>query len=320
MGGYGLPNCGEWIDNFGHVAIVEHIAAMSHSVGPNWVDPDGEMWVPLYEPRMVDFYDPRAASYASRGEERVYRVLPETTEAEHKDVTYFATPYYWVKRSDAIGRVPLFWKRDWLLGIKGVTSALNERTVIPSPLPFVGVGHNMPLIFSAAPAPLAMCLIAVLSSLVLDYIACQKFGSTYLSFFYIEQFPIPAPANFSADDLEFLLPRVVELIYTCESMRPLVAEIGFDRQPFEWDEERRAWLRAELDVYIARMYGLGRDQMSYILDPSTQNGVNYPSETFRVLREREIREMGEFRTARLILDAWDRLSLSKGDVSTAVRS
>ena len=34
---------------------------------------------------------------------------------------------------------------------------------------------------------------------------------------------------------------------------------------------------------------------------------NYPSESFRVLKNNEIRDFGEFRTARLVLQAWDRL-------------
>ena len=35
-------------------------------------------------------------------------------------------------------------------------------------------------------------------------------------------------------------------------------------------------------------------------------GNDYPSETFRVLKDREIREYGEYRTQRLVLEAWDR--------------
>jgi hypothetical protein len=36
-------------------------------------------------------------------------------------------------------------------------------------------------------------------------------------------------------------------------------------------------------------------------------GADYPSETFRVLKNNEIRRYGEYRTARLVLQAWDRL-------------
>ena len=76
--------------------------------------------------------------------------------------------------------------------------------------------------------------------------------------------------------------------------------------PFPFDQERRAVLRAELDAYYARLYGLDRNELRYILDPEDVMGNDYPSETFRVLKDREIREYGEYRTQRLVLEAWDR--------------
>jgi hypothetical protein len=36
-------------------------------------------------------------------------------------------------------------------------------------------------------------------------------------------------------------------------------------------------------------------------------GPQYPSETFRVLKEKEVAQFGEYRTQRLVLEAWDRL-------------
>jgi len=79
------------------------------------------------------------------------------------------------------------------------------------------------------------------------------------------------------------------------------------RPPFGWDEDRRALLRAELDAFYARAYGLDRDELRYILDPADVKGPDYPSETFRVLKEKEIRQHGEYRTRRLVLQAWDRM-------------
>lgn len=74
-----------------------------------------------------------------------------------------------------------------------------------------------------------------------------------------------------------------------------------------WDEVRRAQLRAELDAYYARLYCLTRDELRYILDPKEVYGEDFPGETFRVLKEKEIRLYGEFRTRRLVLEAWDAL-------------
>ena len=36
-------------------------------------------------------------------------------------------------------------------------------------------------------------------------------------------------------------------------------------------------------------------------------GEDYPSETFRVLINKELKEFGEYRTQRLVLEAWDKL-------------
>lgn len=36
-------------------------------------------------------------------------------------------------------------------------------------------------------------------------------------------------------------------------------------------------------------------------------GDDYPSETFRVLKKNEERALGEYRTQRLVLAAWDKL-------------
>ena len=54
-----------------------------------------------------------------------------------------------------------------------------------------------------------------------------------------------------------------------------------------------------------RAYGLTRDDLRYILDPAEVKGPDYPSETFRVLKKNEIARWGEYRTARLVLAAWD---------------
>ena len=72
-------------------------------------------------------------------------------------------------------------------------------------------------------------------------------------------------------------------------------------------EARRAQLRAELDAWYARAYGLTRDELRNILDPADVHGPDFPGETFRVLKEKELAKFGEYRTRRLVLEAWDKL-------------
>jgi hypothetical protein len=76
--------------------------------------------------------------------------------------------------------------------------------------------------------------------------------------------------------------------------------------PFIWNDQRRALIRAELDARIARLYGLSRDELRYILDPHDVYGPDFPGETFRVLKDKELKLYGEYRTRRLVLEAWDR--------------
>jgi hypothetical protein len=91
-------------------------------------------------------------------------------------------------------------------------------------------------------------------------------------------------------------------------MRLWAEDLGHSGPPFAWDETRRAELQAELDAFIARKYGLSREELHYVLDPADAKGAGYPSETFRVLKTKEEARFGEYRTQRLVLEAWDRLA------------
>jgi hypothetical protein len=73
-----------------------------------------------------------------------------------------------------------------------------------------------------------------------------------------------------------------------------------------------------LDAFYAKAYGLTRDQLRYVLDPADVMGQDYPSETFRGLKHNEIKKFGEYRTRRLVLEAWDRMALSEAMPSASV--
>lgn len=77
--------------------------------------------------------------------------------------------------------------------------------------------------------------------------------------------------------------------------------------PFAWNQDCRVHMRTDLDAFYAGDYGVTHDELRHILDPADVKGTDYPSETFRVLKEKEIRQYGEYRTRRLVLAAWDRM-------------
>ena len=196
----------------------------------------------------------------------------------------------------------------WLLGWRNITNSTSERTVIAAVFPRVGVGHSAPIMFTELKAHQIATLVAQLSSVTLDYAARQKLAGTNLTYSYLEQFPVLAPDRLNAGDYAFITPRVLELTYTSHSMRLWAEDLGHTGAPFAFDPNRRAHLQAELDAFFARKYGLTRDELRYILDPGDIHGPDYPSETFRVLKQDEIKRFGEYRTQRLVLAAFDRLT------------
>jgi hypothetical protein len=148
-------------------------------------------------------------------------------------------------------------------------------------------------------------LLANLNSLPFDYMARQKVSGLHLTYGYLKQLPVLPPSAYTPADINFIAPRVLELVYTANDLRPFAEDMGYHGEPFRWDEVRRAQLRAELDAYYARLYGLTRDELRYILDPKEVHGEDFPGETFRVLKDKEVRLYGEYRTSRLVLAAWD---------------
>lgn len=274
-----------------------------------------ERYVPLYEAKMASFYDHRAGSYASRGNERGYRVLPETTPAEYANPTFEAEPFYWLAETEVAARLAgRRWSARWLLGWKDITASTNERTLIPAIIPRAACGDTFLLAFPESGRAIdAACLVANWSALVADYVARQKVSGLHLKYNMFRQLTTLSPFSYTPADRAYIVPRVLELTYTSHSMQPFARDLGYDGPPFAWDEDRRAFLRAELDAFYARAYGLTRDELRYILDPADVRGADYPSESFRVLKNNECRKYGEYRTRRLVLDAWDRME--RGEIT-----
>jgi hypothetical protein len=262
--------------------------------------------LPLYEAKLIHHYDHCWATYDLDGSCR------DVALGERQDPSFQIRPRYWVDRGDVVARLNAQgWNRQWLMGWRDITKPQNERTVIASIAPIAGAGNKFPLMIFPFVGDKEIgsvhLLIANLSSLVYDFCSRQKIGGTTLNFFIYKQLPVLPPGAYSKADINFIQPRVLELTYTAHALKPWAEDLGYDGPPFRFDPERRALLRAELDAFYAHLYGLNRDELRYVLDPADVMGPDYPSETFRVLKTNEIRQFGEYRTQRLVLEAWDRL-------------
>ena len=197
----------------------------------------------------------------------------------------------------------------WLIAFRNVTNATNERTLILTVLPWVGVGHSAPTVRTLAKPQLQCCLMANLNSLILDYIARQKIGGMNMTFFVFKQLPTLAPRDYQHADIRFIVERVEKLICTAVDVNGFLVALS-EAALSSWVPDERNAMRSELDAYYAHLYGLTRDELRYVLDPKDVFGEDFPSETFRVLKEREEKEFGEYRTRRLVLEAFDKLAES----------
>ncbi|MCL4445705.1 MAG: SAM-dependent methyltransferase [Actinobacteria bacterium] len=269
--------------------------------GNTYRHPDGRTWHPLYEGKMVHHFDHRWASYEAGD----FSDFPLSCK---QDPNSLPLPRYWVdaERVDErlVGGDGDHGERTWLLGFRDICRSTDERTVIASVIPRAAVGNKLPLLLADAQPGRVALLGASLTSFALDYVARQKVGGVTLNFFIVKQLPVlppatydrPCPWNPKHAVAEWLTPRVLELTYTATDLAGFARDLGWDGPPFRWDPERRAVLRAELDACFFHLYGFGRDDVEYIMD------------TFSIVRRKDEAAYGEYRTAGMILDAYDTMA------------
>lgn len=252
-----------------------------------------ERMLPLYEAKMLNRFDHRDAdvvkSLTAAKRQNQPRYLGDL---DHEDPKRSVLPNYWISQDELPEGLP-----NYLTGFSNVTSATNQRTVLASALPLAGVGHSYPLFISSD----SLIILAIMNSVALDYVAKQKVAGVNLTYGYVKQFPVPERSTFDAPCAwsnsqsirSFLISRVMELVYTSYDIAEVAIQTPFEGSPFIWSSARRVILQAEIDASMFFVYRIDRKDADYILDE------------FRALRDAEIRELGEFRTKRLILEAYD---------------
>lgn len=301
-----------------------------------------EQFVPLYEGKMFYLYNHHYGTWPTSGDRPFAIDTPSLQELS--DPAHLIMPWYWVSldavknrlvKTDNEGNVIWEWKHRWLLGFRDITTATTERTFMVSLIPdAMGVGHTATLLYAERGSMPASLLLAMMSSLVFDYVAKQKCGRLHMSTFIVKQLPVLTPDQFSDFDKEFIVPRVYELSFfnrdlqgwadelwdECnDCMKKLIAERwaecngkpmpdinSWQPEPCIYTTERRATAQAELDAIYAHLYGLTTDELRYILDPEDVCGKGCINETFRVLKDNETKEFGEYRTKRLVMEAWEK--------------
>ncbi len=246
-----------------------------------------ESFLPLYEGKMFHQFDHRFATYVNDNDTR------ELSDEEKADPRCAALPRYWVPSTDVTTTPAVVWRR--------VARSTDERSIVAARLPSVAVGDSG-FIASLASITHSTLLEVIFCSFAFDFVARQKLGGVNANFFIFEQLPLPSPAILGAQarwDLntylaEWLLLRGTELACTSVDISSAVAAGSV----FRWDIARRELIRSELDAALFHLYEIQRDDVAYVMD------------TFPIVKRNDETVYGEYRTKRLILEAFDAMSIA----------
>ena len=277
----------------------EQLVSEGYTLEDNIFRNSNNVYMPLYESKLTNQYNHRASTFAGVPSKNRFGTHPKTMSVDVdnlQDTHFRALPRYWIPKNDVISKVSTVSNYGWLMGVRRTMSAVaDSRSVVFNVFPFTGTSDSIFLLFSSVALKKICVLISLFNSFLLDYIARQKASGGNLSYFIIKQLPFPDPNNIPLWLINFIVPRVIELTYTSTDIKDFAKDTGFVSSPFIWNEERRKKIQCEMDAAIFRFFGLPKKDIDYIL------------ETFNIVQNRDIEQFGEYRTKRLILEAWDRM-------------
>ncbi len=279
--------------------------------GNRWKKGEAEA-VPLYEGKMVQMYDHRAANVVMNAN-NLHRPAQQeaSTAAQHADPSFSPTPQFYISTSD----VPQQNQGGWVLAFKEITAPTNMRSMIACIAPGYGFGNKLPLWLpengaEKAYSQIAPLLVANFNAFAFDFVVRQKLQGQTLNLFIVEQLPLIRPEQFEqvlgkTKIADFVRNEVLRLSYTAHDLAPFAHDLGYDGAPFAWDEDDRRHRLARLDALFFNLYGLSRDDAAYILD------------TFPIVREQNEKAHGRYLTKELILAYMN--AVAAGDFTTVVQ-
>jgi hypothetical protein len=250
-----------------------------------------QSFLPLYEAKMVQAYDHRAASvFLDQGNWNRLAQTNATTLVQHQDPEFVPLPVYWVDNEFASRELGDYRQRFYI-AFKKITSATNTRTMIAAVIPDCAPIDSLPFTHFGGDilTRRRLCCLANWNAFVYDFVARQKVGANHLQHYHVEQlctlspdaYTKPCPWDRRATLESWISRRVLKLTCTAEDMLPLADACKFTDGSFQaeyggrlnkWDEAERAELMAELDAAFFHLYGIGRDDVEYIL--STFKGIH----------------------------------------------
>lgn len=254
--------------------------------------------LPHYEGRMIAQYDHRAKGYRS-GRARAALWVDLPFGSAEKSIQ----PQWYVAResipSQARSRID-----KYRVGFCDVASPTNERTLVATVLPPACIaGDKVPTVLMRSDNASADLLVwlAVANSFAMDFLVRMKV-SLKMALIILDSLPFPRLVR-GDPRAHRIIASVLRLVCTGPEMNNLwnmMAEKGYappleegNVVPGSLGSDERLRLIAAIEAEVAMLFGLSRDEVAYILD------------TFPIVRKRDEKCYGDYRTKRLILEAYD---------------
>ena len=267
-----------------------------------------DLYLPLYEGKMVQAFDHRAASVVINSENlhRPGQPVSATLE-QHEAPDWLPNTRFFLDHAEMTCEE----LNDYSLTYKRISAPTNVRTMIAAVGPQAAYEVNANnILLPAELGPGAHCsLVANLNSFPFDYVVRQKMQGATLNWFIVEQLPVIAPADYDrtfghTTARALVRHHVLRLTYTAHDMAPFARDLGYHGPPFIWNDEQRRHLRARLDALYFHLYRLSRADAAYIFD------------TFPIVRRHDQAAFGHYRTKDMVLAYYD--ALAAGDITTEI--
>jgi hypothetical protein len=245
----------------------------------HWAEADPDAW-PLYEGKMVQAFDHRAASVVTDARNLKRPAQPRrTTDAERADPGFSPTPRFGVPADQVRWPAGL----DWAIGLKHVTSPSNARTVIAAAVPPCAAANSLPLLLPAGDDAAALAayrrsaplLLANLNARVLDWLARGKLQGQNLNLYILEQLPVIPPCAYTSADVAAVRRALKQLCHTSHDLEGFARDLGQPGPPVAWCQNTRATAQSALDALYAKLYALNARQSERVLNHfrvTSQNG------------------------------------------------
>ncbi len=252
-------------------------------------------FLPIYESKFIWIFDYRFAGFNNCTGEDIIKGHPKQADKNISVLNYHIEPRYWIDNNKFMNKKNHWgWDYNWFLGVRLITNAKNWRTCIATIIPNYPSVNSLNLILNISPKQ-ALFLVSSMSSLVFDYCTRQKLVGVNLNQFLLEQLPVVEYSTWEKFQ-DMIIPKSIELLYTSEELRDFAMDCGYDRPPYQWDEERRFILQAELDAIFALLYGISKQDLIYIID------------TFSIQKQKDILKFKDYKTKITILKYYDKYS------------